>query len=299
MFKGLSAFPLTPVSETEILQKPLVRLIRTLADAHVDHAKLDCIGVLGSTGSYAYLQRDERAKVVEIAVQNAAGIPVMVGIGALRSREVLALAEDAQKLGASVLMLAPVSYQKLTEDEVFDLFRQLSSTLSVPLCVYDNPGTTHFNFSDALYVRIAALPQVASIKIPPLNLDEISAQQRIATLKQTLPSHLSIGISGDWCGLQGLMAGCDIWYSAIAGVLPLPIMRITQALSRGDSELALKLQQELTPLMSMIQQLGSLRVAAGVAQIKGITNATCLPLPIQGLSEANLMRLAAVLEALE
>lgn len=299
MFKGLSAFPLTPVSETEILQKPLLRLIRTLADAQVGNAKLDSIGVLGSTGCYAYLQRDERAKVVELAVQNAAGIPVMVGIGALRTREVLALAEDAQKLGASAVMLAPVSYQKLTEDEVFNLYRQLSSTLSVPLCVYDNPGTTHFNFSDALYARIAALPHVASIKIPPLNLDDISAQQRIATLKQILPSHLSIGISGDWCGLSGLMAGCDIWYSAIAGVLPLPILRITQALSRGDRELALKLQQELTPLMSMIQQFGSLRVAAGVAQIKGITDATYLPLPVQGLSEANLMRLAAVLEALE
>lgn len=293
MFQGLSAFPLTPVSESEILEQPLIRLIQALAEA-----KVDSIGVLGSTGSYAYLQRAERARVVEIAMQHANGIPVMVGIGALRTRDVLALAEDAQKLGASAVMLAPVSYQKLTEDEVFGLYQDVSQSLSIPLCVYDNPATTHFSFSDALYARIAVLPQVASIKIPPFSPDSSSGQARIAALKQSLPPHISLGVSGDWCGLPGLLAGCDVWYSAIAGVLPRPIMQMTQAARSGDIALAQHLSQQLAPLMAMILQFGSLRVSAGVAQIKGLIDSSALPLPIKGLSEAHLQQLAAVVDAL-
>src|SRR5690606_16472696 len=106
-----------------------------------------------------------------LAVQHAGGIPVLVGIGALRTRDVLDLAEDAQRAGASAVLLAPVSYQKLRDDEVFGLYEATSRTLSVPLCVYDNPATTQFTFSDALHGRIAALPAVRSIKIPPLPAD--------------------------------------------------------------------------------------------------------------------------------
>ena len=54
MFAGLSAFPLTPLDETGAIDEPAFeRLVARLADAGVDS-----IGALGSTGSYAYLDRD-------------------------------------------------------------------------------------------------------------------------------------------------------------------------------------------------------------------------------------------------
>ena len=167
MFTGLSAFPLTPMNEQGINEYEFVRLVAYLAEAAVDS-----IGVLGSTGSYAYLNRDERARVIQLSVENAVGAPVIAGIGALRTRDVLANAERAQQAGASGVLLAPVSYQKLTDDEVFDLYATVCQSLSVPLCVYDNPGTTHFEFSDELHGRIAQLPQVRSIKIPPVNNED-------------------------------------------------------------------------------------------------------------------------------
>ncbi len=99
--------------------------------------------------------------MAKLSVENAAEVPVVVGIGALRTRDVLANAEHAQQAGASGLLLAPVSYQKLTDDDVYNLFSTVSRAISVPLCVYDNPGTTHFTFSDELHGRIAELPWCA------------------------------------------------------------------------------------------------------------------------------------------
>ena len=159
MFTGLCAFPLTPMAETGIDEPAFIRLITRLADSGVD-----CIGALGSTGSYAYLTRAERLRAAQLAVTHAGDIPVMVSIGALSTRDVLLLAEDAQNAGVSAVLLAPMSYQKLTADEVFSHFETVARNLSVPLCVYDNPGATHFEFSDELHGRIAHLPNVASIK---------------------------------------------------------------------------------------------------------------------------------------
>ena len=106
MFNGLSAFPLTPMNGGSVDLKAVALLVSRAAQAGVDS-----LGVLGSTGNYAYLARDERRAILEVAVDAADGVPVLAGVGAVRTRDVLAYAEDAQKAGASALLLAPVSYQ--------------------------------------------------------------------------------------------------------------------------------------------------------------------------------------------
>jgi len=160
MFSGLSAFPLTPMNADGVDQRSFANLVRRLVGANVDS-----IGALGSTGMYAYLSREERRQTATTAVREASGLPVMVGIGALRTDDVRRYADDAQKAGAAAVLLAPVSYQRLTVAEVFDLYADVVQDLSVPLCVYDNPGTTGFVFSDELHGRIAALPGVAAVKM--------------------------------------------------------------------------------------------------------------------------------------
>ncbi len=63
MFHGLSAFPITPADpHGHVDTDALVRLVQRLAAAEVDS-----IGLLGSTGTYAYLTRAERRRAVEAA----------------------------------------------------------------------------------------------------------------------------------------------------------------------------------------------------------------------------------------
>ena len=177
MFAGLCAFPLTPMDECGIDEAGFVGLVARLAQAGVDS-----IGALGSTGNYAYLQREERSRAARLAVSAAGGTPVMVGVGAVRTKHVLELAEDAQDAGAAALLLAPVSYQPLHADEVFDLYAEVDRHVSVPLCVYDNPGTTRFAFSDELYRNVARLANVQAIKTPAPPTGEAAA--RIPQLRE-------------------------------------------------------------------------------------------------------------------
>jgi 4-hydroxy-tetrahydrodipicolinate synthase len=99
VFAGLSAFPLTPLDEGGVDESAFARLVSRLADAGVDS-----IAALGSTGSYPYLTRAERARVARIAVEAAGGIPVMIGIGALRTKHVIEHAHDAQEAGAAAVL---------------------------------------------------------------------------------------------------------------------------------------------------------------------------------------------------
>lgn len=262
-------------------------------------AGVDSIGALGSTGSYAYLTRQERARVARIAVEHADEVPVIVGIGALRTRHVLEAAEDAQNAGAAGVLLAPVSYQPLTDDDVFGLYEYVTAHLSIPLVIYDNPGTTHFAFTDELYARLARLPRVASIKIPGVPADPAAARARIQHLRQILPETVTVGVSGDADAARGLSAGCDVWYSVIGGTFPEPALALTRAAQSDQPERAQQESERLQPLWDLFAQHGgSLRVVAAAAAHLGLTPPRNLPLPLRGLDTEDRAQVAAVIETL-
>ncbi len=294
MFVGLSAFPLTPLNEQAVDEAAFTGLMQRLVAARVDS-----IGVLGSTGSYAYLTRAERARIAALAVQHAEGIPVLVGIGALRTDAVLELAQDAQRAGAAAVLLAPVSYQKLHDDEVFGLYEAVARELSVPLCVYDNPATTQFSFSDELHARIAALPAVRSIKLPPVPADPARARERVQRLRALIPARVSLGISGDASAATGLNAGCEAWYSALGGLFPEPTLALMRQARAGRAQQAVRLSQDLDPLWTLFARHGgSLRVIATAAELLGLVQHPCLPLPLRSLDGAERQAVADCLQQL-
>lgn len=293
MLSGLSAFPLTPLREGRIDEPAFARLMERLVSAGVDS-----ICALGSTGNYAYLDMDERRRVTRLAWQHAGSVPLIVGISALRTSDVLALAEDAQQAGAAALLLAPMSYQKLTDEEVFRLYETVTATLSVPLVVYDNPGTTNFQFSPELHGRIAQLPNIGSVKIPPVPAELNTARVQVEKLRALLPPHVSLGISGDAAAAIGLLAGCEAWYSVMAGLFPETALAITRAARNQEADAALALSERLVPLWSLFAQHGSLRVVATAAELLGHASDPCLPPPLQALQGEHRQRLASTLESL-
>ncbi|EBA01369.1 dihydrodipicolinate synthase family protein [Marinobacter sp. ELB17] len=295
MFSGLSAFPLTPMNERGLDEAAFVRLIERLVTANVDS-----IGVLGSTGNYAYLTMVERARVVRLAVEHAGNVPVVVGIGALRTRDVLALAKDAEIAGVSGVLMAPMSYQKLRPEEVLGLYEAVTHALLVPLCVYDNPGTTQFVFSDELHGQIAQLPNVASIKIPGVPEDPVAARSRVERLRAQIPLHVTVGVSGDGYAANGLNAGCDAWYSVIGGVFPVTALAITRAAQAGNAKEAIRLSERLQPLWQLFSEYGgSLRVVAAAAELQGLVEHPCLPLPLKALAGEGRRRLRELIDELD
>jgi 4-hydroxy-tetrahydrodipicolinate synthase len=278
VFKGLSAFPITPADEQgRVDVDALRRLVRRLVDARVDS-----IGLLGSTGSYPYLTRDERRRAIEAAVAEAAGrTPIIVGVGALRTSDAALLAQDAGAAGADAGLLAPVSYTPLTDDEVFAHFEAVAGAADLPICIYNNPGTTHFSFSDALIGRLSQLPGVGAVKNPA---PDAAAAAAVAGLRAITPAGFSVGFSTDWNAAEALIAGGDGWYSVAAGLFPAPCMEIHAAVARGDLQQARRIDAGLAPLWDLFRAFTSLRVVYAAANRLGLCS-TQPPRPILPLSQ--------------
>jgi len=222
-------------------------------------------------------------------------VPILVGVGALRTDEAVRLAQDAKGAGAAAGLLAPVSYTPLAEEEVFQHFATVARASGLPLCIYDNPATTHFRFSPALVGRLSRLPGIIAVKSPAPEPQAVAAH--LAELRGLVPDGFSLGYSGDWRSVEALIAGGDAWYSVIAGLFPRASMAIVDAVRKGDASEARLLNERLEPLWSLFKEFSSLRVIYASADLLGICRAEP-PRPLLPLAGTARRRVADVLTTL-
>jgi 4-hydroxy-tetrahydrodipicolinate synthase len=278
-FTGLSAFPITPCDAAGRLDADGLRhLLAPLVEAGVGS-----IGLLGSTGTYAYLTREERRRAVSVAAEAVAGrVPLLVGIGALRTDEAIRLAQDARAAGAAAGLLAPVSYTPLTEEEVHAHFAAVAGEGGLPLVIYDNPATTHFRFTPALIGRLARLPGVVAAKCTGPAPE--AAGETVAALRAAVPDGFPVGFSGDWNATEALIAGGAAWYSVAAGLFPGPCLAIVRAVQAGEVARARELDAAMAPLWDLFKAHSSLRIVTGLAESLGLGRPV-LPRPLLPLPE--------------
>ncbi|RUM97564.1 dihydrodipicolinate synthase family protein [Pseudaminobacter arsenicus] len=292
LFRGLSAFPITPADQNgRVNVDELAVLLRRADDAGVAS-----VGLLGSTGSYMYFSRSERRRAIEAAVDCLGRkTPVIASVGALRTDEAEALARDAQAAGADGLLLAPVSYTPLNNEEVFQHFEAVAAATDLPLCIYNNPGTTHFSFGVELLKRLAALPNIVAVKNPALPAQEMQASH--AALRSALPADFAIGYAADWNVPGAILAGGVAWYSVVAGLLPEPTLKLMRAAQSGDAAKTQRINSHFEPLWALFRELSSYRVIYAATNILGLSKANP-PRPMLPLSSADHQRVTAALDVL-
>ncbi len=290
--KGLSGFPLTPTDEGgRIDAVDLRRLVARLVSAGVDS-----IGLLGSTGIYMYLTRAERRRALEAGVEEAAGrIPLVVGIGALRTDDATGLAQDAKAIGAEAGLLSVTSYTPLNDEEVFVHFSTVAEASGLPIVIYDNPSTTHFAFTPELVGRLAKVPGICAIKNPGWAAER--EMWRLTQQRAIVGRDFSIGCSGDGMAAETMIAGADTWYSVLGGLFPRSCLELVRAVQRGDMGEARRLDAQLSPVWDLFRQYSSLRVVYAFAGLMDICH-TDPPRPILPLDEPAKRRVAEVLASL-
>ncbi|KQP80447.1 dihydrodipicolinate synthase family protein [Methylobacterium sp. Leaf117] len=289
----LSAFPITPSNaDGQVDLGALRTILQPLVEAGVGS-----IGLLGSTGTYPFLARHQRRRAVEAAVEAVAGrVPLLVGVGALRTDEAVRMAQDAKGAGAQAGLLAAMSYTPLTEDEVFEHCATVARDSGLPLCLYDNPGTTHFRFTPELVGRLARVPGIVAVKSP--SPEPEAAAEHVRVLRAAVPAEFTLGYSGDWNAVEALLAGGEAWYSVFAGLFPRSALAITRAVEVGDAAEARRLNARLAPLWELFRTFSSLRVAYACANPLGLCRAEP-PRPILPVTEEVRRRIADTLATLE
>jgi 4-hydroxy-tetrahydrodipicolinate synthase len=186
-----------------------------------------------------------------------------------------------------------VSYTPLTQEEAYQHFLAVTDAAKLPLCIYNNPGTTHFTFSRDLLQRLSDIETIRAVKMP-LPVDGDFAGE-LATLREK--TKLAIGYSGDWGAAEALLSGADAWYSVIGGLLPRVAVALTKAATAGEDGEVRRLDGLLEPLWKTFKAFGSLRVVYTLVDLLSLARAE-LPRPLLPLGPMDRQRVLDVAEPL-
>ena len=295
VFTGVVAYPLTPFdADGAVNSAELALLVDRLAQSGVDS-----IAVLGSSGSFAYLDAEERKQVLAKAIEAAAGrMPVAAGISAVATREVVAGARAAEQLGADGVVISPVSYLPLTDDELVALVEEAASATTLPICLYNNPSTTQFSIDVELVARLAHVPTLVAFKDTAATPAEFA--QRSARLRGSLDRPLSHGVSGDSLIATGEVAA-DAWHTGLAALLPASYLAFRAAVIQGDSARIAAERSRLVPVVQAVQRLRKLSGLHALGRACGVDAGDPRRplLPIAGSEQRDLARLAEAFDDVE
>ncbi len=237
---GCGTALVTPFTTSGALDEAAVRrLTRRQIDGGI-HFLVPC----GTTGESPTLSDTERQRVVEIVVDEAAGrIPVLAGAGGHNTREVIGLAREMERVGASGLLSVAPYYNKPSPEGMYQHFRSIAESTALPVIVYNVPGRTGCNIDVATLVRLAAIPNIVGVKEASANMTQMCEICRAS------PSDFIV-LSGDDAFTLPLMAvGGKGVISVAANEAPTEMAQMVEAAERGDFRAARALHTRLLPLM--------------------------------------------------
>ncbi|MEN6342521.1 MAG: 4-hydroxy-tetrahydrodipicolinate synthase [Methanospirillum sp.] len=243
----------------------------------------------GSTGESATLSFEEHEKVVEVAVEAAAGkVPVLAGTGSNNTAEALRFTRAAKEIGADGALLISPYYNKPNRAGLIRHFTKLAD-LDIPTVLYNVPGRTGQNLTPDLVVELAAHPNIVGIKEASGNVTQISQ-----IIEGTLDEEFTVISGDDGLTLPILALGGAGVISVAANVEPARMVRLYDAFKAGDWTTALELHYELSPLFrALFIETNPIPVKTAVG-LRGMA-AGSVRLPLAELEPKNAETLAEVL----
>jgi 4-hydroxy-tetrahydrodipicolinate synthase len=126
---------------------------------------IDYLVVLGTTGESVTLSKQEKKEVVHTIKQAKDGrLPLVIGIGGNDTAVVVNELKTADLNGFAAILSVSPSYNKPTQEGIYQHFKAVSEASPLPIILYNVPGRTASNMSVETVVRLAAFENVVAIK---------------------------------------------------------------------------------------------------------------------------------------
>lgn len=120
---------------------------------------------LGSTGEFAYLDREQRAMVVSATIEAAARrVPVIAGVASTSTSDAVAQAKTYQRRGADGILAILESYFPVKDTQVEAYFRAIADAVDIPVVIYTNPQFQRSDLTLDVISRLAEHPRIQYIK---------------------------------------------------------------------------------------------------------------------------------------
>jgi len=253
---------------------------------------VDFLVPCGTTGENPTLSRREHHRVVEITLEESAGIPVLAGAGGYNTQEVIELARELESLGANGLLSVTPYYNKPTQEGLYQHYSAIARATRLPMVLYNVPGRCGTNLEPATVGRLAEIENIVGIKEASGNISQMAA------LANAVPDDFVILSGDDAIALPLFALGGRGVISVVANEIPAEMAQLCRRGLCGEFEEARAIHRKFLPLMEInFVESNPIPVKAALA-LMGLLEPVWR-LPMVAPKAENLMRIQAVLESLQ
>ncbi|MEQ8400139.1 MAG: dihydrodipicolinate synthase family protein [Roseitalea porphyridii] len=121
--------------------------------------------VAGCTGEFWSLSAAEREQFYKLAVEIVdSRVTVIVGTGAVTADETVRFTKMAEMAGVDGVLVLPPYFIKLTDDEIYAHYEEVSKRTEAPILLYNIPANAVNALSPELVARLADIDNVVAVK---------------------------------------------------------------------------------------------------------------------------------------
>jgi 4-hydroxy-tetrahydrodipicolinate synthase len=284
---GVFPYLVSPIdAQGRILTDVLGKLASDLIDAGV-HG----LTPLGSTGEFAYLNREQRATVVQATIEAAhKRVPVIAGVASTSTADAVAQAKAYQKLGADGILAILEAYFPLKEAQVEAYFRAIADAVDIPVVLYTNPQFQRSDLTLDVIARLGQHPRIGAIK------DASTNTGRLLSIMNRCPGMKVFSASAHIPAAVMLIGGVG-WMAGPACIVPRQSVKLYELCRAGQWPQAMALQRELWRVNEAFARFNLAACIKAGLQIQGYAVGDPVP-PQAALTAAERKAVAEILAAL-
>ncbi|WP_068672644.1 4-hydroxy-tetrahydrodipicolinate synthase [Oceanobacillus sp. Castelsardo] len=207
----------------------------------------DGLVVAGTTGESPTLTHKEKLDLFKFVMKVVEGrVPVIAGTGSNNTRASIELTIEATELGVDGIMLVVPYYNKPSQEGMYQHFRAIAESTTLPIMLYNIPGRSVVNMEPSTVIRLAQIENIVSIKEASGDLDNVS---EIIT---HTPDSFSVYTGDDSMTLPTLSIGGTGVVSVASHVIGNEMQEMVTRFKHGDVAYAASAHRHLLPLMKAL-----------------------------------------------
>lgn len=243
---------------------------------------------LGTNGEFPLLTPEERSGVVEAVVDEIDEVPVIAGVGAPSTRETIAHARHAERVGADGVVVVTPYYYPLDDEAAVAHYRRVVDAVDLPVYVYHIPSKTGNALSQEAMTAIGELEGIAGLK---------DSSGNVPWLGQVIDDQpeLTYLAGSDSLLFAGLAIGCSGMVSAVANAFPELVVSLYDAFDDGDERRARDLQGTIFDVRTALKEGPYMAGVKTALELRGF-DAGPLRRPLRGMTDEQRETLASTLD---
>ena len=279
LFKGAGVALITPMHEDGSVN---FEALKEIIEEQIEKGT-DAIISVGTTGEAATLSVEEHVEVIAYTIKVVNHrIPLIAGTGSNCTESAVELSRQAEEVGADGLLLVTPYYNKATQKGLYQHFKTIAESVSIPSILYNVPGRTGMSIEAK---TMAALYH--DVKNSSGVKDAGGDMGKTLELMSLVDEDFSLYSGEDGLILPILSAGGVGVISVLSNVAPKETHEICAKWFAGDLDGARKEQLRALPLIhALFSEVNPIPVKAAM-NLQG-KNAGPLRLPLTEIEKEHL-----------